>query len=236
MERTLSPSVLGRWGVAQLRTGSGWVEGEARQFRFSMSCGIDTGSNSAQGHYPSSVFGSAVWSPDGVALRSAHSGRRSRIALLSFVLTRSTSSATENEQDRRIGGRSLSTRGRRSGGHPYVDRLRALVAMRDAVLDLLVLLEVSGPPPEVALKCTNTSALPSSGVVTEAFSERNHFTVRVAYDPSFLSPSRAWSCPSGAGVTAGGEGTARSEPRSCLRSGNTRLQAVSARSGTRTVR
>jgi hypothetical protein len=200
-----------------------------------MSRGTDTGSNSAQGHYPSSVFGSAVWSPDGVALRSGHSGRRSRIALLRFVLTRSTSSATENEQDRRIGPvleHSWATIRR----HPYVDRLRALAAMRDAVLDLLDLLEVSGPPPEIAVKCTNTSALPSSGVATEAFSERNHFTVRVAYDPSFLSPSRAWSCPSGAGVTAGGEGTVRSEPRSCPRSGDTRLQAVSARSGTRTVR
>jgi peptide-methionine (R)-S-oxide reductase len=116
------------------------------------------------------------------------------------------------------------------------DDVRTLVAMRDAVLDLLDLLEVSGPPPEIAVNSTNTSALPSSGVATEAFSERNHFTVRVAYDSSFLSPSRAWSCPSGAGVTAGGEGTARSEPRSCPRSGDTRLQAVSARSGTRTVR
>jgi len=43
----------------------------------------------------------------------------------------------------------------------------------------------------------------------------SHFTVPVATDDPLLpSPSRPWSCLRAAGVTAGSEGTARSEPRS----------------------
>jgi hypothetical protein len=57
--------------------------------------------------------------------------------------------------------------------------LRAFLALRDVVLNLLVLLEVSYPSPEIALKCTNTSALPSSGVMKpKPFSELNHCQAR----------------------------------------------------------
>src|SRR3954469_2377601 len=68
----------------------------------------------------------------------------------------------------------------------------------------------------MALKCTNTSALPSSGVMKpKPFSELNHFTVPVATaDSPFLSPSGPPCCPSRRRRDPPVEGTARSEPRS----------------------
>src|SRR5262245_25394302 len=86
----------------------------------------------------------------------------------------------------------------------------------------------------MALKCTNTSSLPSSGVMKpKPFSELNHFTVPVAttIPPSFRRPGLGAALRA-AGVTAGGEGTARSEPRSVPSKQNrTRLQAASAEAG-----
>src|SRR3954447_25473556 len=68
----------------------------------------------------------------------------------------------------------------------------------------------------MALKCTNTSALPSSGVMKpKPFSELNHFTVPVATaDSPFLSPSGPPCRPSRRPRDPPVEGTARSEPRS----------------------
>ena len=67
--------------------------------------------------------------------------------------------------------------------------LRALLALRDVELHLLVLLEVPVPSPAIALKCTKTSGPPSSWVMKpKPFSPLNHFTVPVAmFCSSFLA-------------------------------------------------
>jgi hypothetical protein len=81
------------------------------------------------------------------------------------------------------------------------------------------------PLPEIGLKCTNTSVLPSSGLMKpKPFSELNHLHGSGChYDPSFLSPSGPGSCPSGAGVTAGGEGLLVANRDRCPRSDDSRL-------------
>jgi hypothetical protein len=112
--------------------------------------------------------------------------------------------------------RSLDTRERRSGGHAYVARLRAFLALRDVVLDLLVILEVS-------VTLTRDRAEVHKHVCAAVLgSDESEALLRAEpfhgsschYDPSFLRRPGLGAAVRAAGVTAGAEGTARSEPRS----------------------
>ena len=74
-------------------------------------------------------------------------------------------------------------------------RLRSLLPLGRVELDLLVLIQRPVAGAQIAEKCTNTSAVPSSGAMKpKPLSALNHFTVPVAISPRPLPPCHNATC------------------------------------------